>query len=79
MCSSDHVFHPAHYTRGTIEVWDFIINQQLDFLSGNIVKYLCRAGHKGDKMTDLRKAKAYLDKLIESEEAIAAELSKGEE
>lgn len=63
--------HPRHYTRGTIEVWDFIIDQRLGFLSGNVIKYLCRAGHKGDKITDLKKAKAYLDKLIASEEAAA--------
>jgi hypothetical protein len=59
--------HPPYYTRGKIEVWDFILDQRLDYLSGNVVKYLCRAGHKGDRLTDLKKARAYLDKLIESE------------
>jgi hypothetical protein len=61
--------HPPHYTRGKIEVWDFIVDQGFGFLAGNVVKYLARAGHKGDKLTDLRKAKAYLDKLIACEEA----------
>lgn len=64
----EHINNPPHYNRGNIEVWDFIIEQRLGFLAGNVIKYLCRAGHKGDKMTDLRKAKACLDKLIEAEE-----------
>lgn len=64
---SDEIDHPAHYTRGTIEVWDFIINQGLPFCEGNIVKYVCRAGYKGDRLVDLKKAKAYLDKLISLE------------
>ena len=56
---------PAHYQRGKIQVWDFIADQQLDFFAGNVVKYVCRAGHKGDKLEDLKKAKAYIDKYIE--------------
>ena len=60
---------PPHYTRGQIEVWDFIADQKLDYFTGNIVKYLLRAGHKGPKMEDLKKARAYLNKLISIEEA----------
>ena len=56
---------PAHYQRGNIQVWDFISDQKLDFFAGNIVKYVCRAGHKGDKLEDLKKVKAYIDKYIE--------------
>jgi len=56
---------PAHYQRGSIQVWDFIADQKLDFFAGNIVKYVCRAGHKGDKLEDLKKVKAYIDKYIE--------------
>lgn len=55
---------PPHYTRGQIEVWDFIADQQLDYFTGNVVKYVCRAGFKGEKLEDLRKARAYIDKLI---------------
>ena len=60
-------FSPEHYQRGIIEVWDFIADQQLDYFSGNVVKYLCRAGHKHfeDEIDDLRKAKAYISKRIE--------------
>ena len=39
-------FSPKHYQRGKIQVWDFIADQNLDFLLGNVVKYVCRAGHK---------------------------------
>ena len=27
---------PAHYQRGTIQVWDFIADQRLDFFAGNV-------------------------------------------
>ena len=56
---------PPHYQRGNIQVWDFIADQNLDFFTGNIVKYVCRAGHKDEKIQDLKKAKAYIDKYIE--------------
>jgi hypothetical protein len=64
----DEINHPRHYTRGRIEVWDFIIDQQMDYCTGCVVKYLARAGFKGDKLKDLRKAKAYLEKLIDVEQ-----------
>ena len=56
---------PKHYQRGNIEVWDFISEQNLDYFSGNVIKYVCRAGHKDDELTDLKKAKAYIDKKIQ--------------
>ena len=60
----DLINHPPHYTSGKIEVWDFIIDQGLDFVLGNVIKYVCRAGRKGDRLEDLMKAKAYLEKAI---------------
>ena len=59
----DVVKKPKGYNQGNIEVWDFIIDQKLDYLEGNIVKYVCRYKHKNG-LEDLNKAKAYLDKLI---------------
>lgn len=55
-------YSPAHYTRGSIEVWDFIRDQQLDYHLGNVIKYVCRAGHKNaeTKRQDLKKAIHYL-------------------
>lgn len=60
----DMINHPPHYTSGKIEVWDFIIDHGLDFVLGNVIKYVCRAGRKGNRLEDLRKAKAYLEKAI---------------
>jgi hypothetical protein len=53
---------PSHYTRGQIEVWDFIRDQQLNYHLGNAIKYICRAGYKSPstKAEDLKKAIHYL-------------------
>ena len=70
---SDSVLHPAHYTSGKIEVWDFILDQKLDYLLGNVIKYVCRWNSKGDALENLKKAKAYIDRKIrEVEESRAA-------
>ena len=60
----DVINHPSHYTRGKIEVIDFIEDQQLSYHLGNVIKYIARAGHKGDKLEDLKKARWYLDRYI---------------
>ena len=65
---NDNINHPAHYTQGKIETWDFILDKNLDYCSGNVIKYVVRADHKGNKLEDLKKAKAYLEKLICEEE-----------
>lgn len=52
----DVINHPSHYTRGNIEVIDFIEDQQLPYHLGNVIKYIARAGHKGDKLEDLKKS-----------------------
>ena len=59
-------FSPNHYQKGSIEVWDFVKDQNLDYLKGNIIKYVCRSGSKPGEaeIDDLLKAKAYLDKAI---------------
>ena len=58
------VNHPSHYNRGKIEVIDFIEDQGLSFHLGNVIKYVARAGSKGDKLEDLKKARWYLDRYI---------------
>ena len=60
----DAVNHPSHYTRGKIEVIAFIEDQQLPYHLGNVIKYIARAGYKGDKLEDLKKARWYLDRYI---------------
>ena len=55
---------PSYYQRGSIQVWDFIRDQGLNFHLGNAIKYICRYGHKGDyneQLSDLNKAIHYLE------------------
>ena len=61
-------YDPSHYKRGTIQVWDFIVDQQLDYLAGNCIKYICRAGHKDQEseLDDWLKVKAYVERKIQS-------------
>lgn len=63
---ADPVNNPAHYTVGGIETIDFIEAKKLGYNLGNVVKYLTRADHKGNKMEDLRKAQWYLTREINS-------------
>ena len=58
---------PAHYTRGSIEVWDFIRDQNLNYHLGNAIKYICRAGYKSvaSETQDLKKAIHYLENELE--------------
>ena len=66
---NDIVNNPSHYTQGKIEVIDFIIDQKMDYLTASAMKYLCRHSHKhkGEgQIEDLRKARFYINKLINS-------------
>lgn len=58
--NEDVINHPSHYTRGKIEVIDFIEDQQLPYHLGNVIKYIARAGYKGDKLEDLKKSAVVL-------------------
>lgn len=58
------VDHPSHYNVGGIEVINAIEAWQLGFSLGNAVKYIARAGHKGEAVEDLMKARWYLDREI---------------
>jgi hypothetical protein len=66
MSANDHQEGGDHYNRfGNLQPWDVILHFGLGFLDGNAVKYLLRWRHKGG-VEDLRKARHYIDKLIES-------------
>ena len=56
---------PEYYRRGSIPVWSFIRDQELNFHLGNAIKYICRADHKYDDIEDLSKAIHYLSNEIE--------------
>jgi Protein of unknwon function (DUF3310) len=63
---SEIVDHPEHYGGAdnpyeaikVVEAW------KLGFHLGNVVKYIARAGRKGDALEDLKKARWYLDRHI---------------
>jgi len=66
--AEDEVNHPAHYTKGNIEVIDFIESQpglRNNYHLASVVKYICRAPYKGVPLLDLRKARWYLDRFIQ--------------
>lgn len=63
----DDPTNPSHYSRWQIEPLDFISANNLDFLRGNIIKYIMRYDAKGG-LEDLKKARVYLEKLIEKVE-----------
>lgn len=76
--TDDPVNHPSHYTKGKIEVADFIADQKLNFDRGNAVKYVCRAGSKDPEkeIQDLEKAIWYIKheiKMLKGEDADAAQ------
>lgn len=58
-----------HYRKFKIQPWDIWQEYELDAFSGAVLKYLLRAGRKGSKLEDLKKARHTLDALIEIEEA----------
>lgn len=63
--------NPDHYKLANgMEVID--LTETLDFLTGNAIKYLARAGKKPDqpKLQELKKAQWYLNRLIENEEKL---------
>ena len=56
----------SHYKQLVIQPWDFIVANEIPFLEGNAIKYLVRWRDKGG-LEDLRKARHYVDKLIDLE------------
>ena len=61
------VDHPSHYNQG-IETIEYIESWSMNFNTGNVIKYVTRAGHKNDRLEDLKKARWYLDREIAKEE-----------
>lgn len=61
METAEKVHRPAHYSRGReYEPIDVIDAWGLGFNTGNALKYIARAGRKGDAEEDLHKAIWYL-------------------
>ena len=68
---------PDYYQRGSVDVWDFIRQQELNFHLGNAIKYICRAGYKDSKIQDLEKAIHYLENELTHEENISIRAGEG--
>ena len=60
----DSVNHPKHYTEHPSGVECIEITEHMNFCVGNAIKYLWRAGLKGEQVEDLRKARWYIDREI---------------
>jgi len=71
--AGDNVNHPSHYTQGKIECIDAIEESTKGLLGiaavcvANVIKYIWRYKFKNGT-EDLKKARWYLDKLIDHEE-----------
>jgi Protein of unknwon function (DUF3310) len=66
--TDDPVNHPSHYTFEKFEVLDVLQDWfPTQPLLWQVVKYIARADHKGNKLQDLQKAEFYLKKAIEME------------
>lgn len=62
--AKEDIKKPERYNkRGKLECWDVILDQQMDFLEGSVLKYLWRYKEKNG-VHDLEKAKVYIDKII---------------
>ena len=68
--SEDKVNRPKHYNinhlgEQAIETYDYIRSWKMDYPESNIIKYVTRHPYKGKSLEDLKKAKWYLEKLIQ--------------
>lgn len=65
--NADMVNHPPHYTSHPSGIECIDIVEHYPFSIGNAIKYLWRAGLKGDgaqEIEDLKKARWYIDREI---------------
>jgi DNA-directed RNA polymerase subunit M/transcription elongation factor TFIIS len=58
--------NPTYYRKG-IETTDYIVSHSMNYLEGNIIKYVTRYKDKGG-LEDLKKAEWYLTRLIKQQE-----------
>lgn len=66
----DDINHPSHYAQGSIECIDAMIAAKgkeavINFAELSAFKYLWRSDIKENKIKDLKKAKWYIEKVIE--------------
>lgn len=61
--AEDIIRRPNHYATWPIEPKTFIMENDLDYATGNVIKYVMRHSMKNGR-EDLEKAKEYIDWLI---------------
>ena len=61
---SDLVNHPPHYTAHPSGIEAIEVTRHMNFNLGNAMKYIWRAGLKGDGIQDLQKARFYINDEI---------------
>jgi len=71
MAANDKQEGGAHYKGAPVEHWDFVIMHDIPYMEAQIIKYMMR-WRKKNGIEDLRKARHFVDKLIEVE--LAAEV-----
>lgn len=71
--TQDHIDHPSHYQGNGLEVIEVIEAFDLDYILGNSMKYILRAGKKGSKLEDLMKASWYIHRAIQKEKLLEEE------
>jgi len=54
-----------HYKNMTLQPIEYILKNNMNFCEGNVIKYITRYKDKNG-LEDLKKARHYLDMLIES-------------
>lgn len=57
---TDLVNHPPHYTSHPSGIEAIQVTRHMNFNLGNAIKYIWRAGQKGDAIQDLEKAMFYI-------------------
>ena len=73
------VDHPSHYNNSPSGIECIDVVEHMNFNRGNAVKYIWRAGDKGDPVTDLAKARWYLDREIERQDRLQAQHNERDE
>ena len=75
MSKVDMVNKPPHYKDASgIECKEITCHRKMPFSLGNAIKYLYRAGSKGDLLEDLKKAEWYLRVAYLNSEAVPVEV-----
>ena len=69
---ADEIKKPNHYFRYVIEPVTFIMQNNIPYAEGNVIKYICRwrfkHKDKAKQIQDLHKARQYIDLILEKEQ-----------